>query len=153
MATSQTQPTETKTNTKPVQVTVFDLKTFDKVTLSKDVTMPEKPTSLEDALAAVGNDKDVLLSVIYDGLCERTADEAKKDLSTFTYENDEGEEVTFDGIPCDEKKGKAINGVILGLAKAMGFDKSLSKEKKRELKESARDAIRQNPVMLKAFQG
>ena len=154
---NKTMSPETTTPTVPtkeVTRTVFDLGTFDKVTLTKVITLPAKPTSIQEALAAVGNDSAALLLVIYDGLCEQAAESAKQDLSGFMVESEDGEtSEPYIGTPVDEKKGKAINGAVLNLAKAMGYDKSLSKEKKRELKETAMNALRSNPALVASIQG
>lgn len=142
------------TATKTVKATVFDLKLFDDVKLTKQVTLPVKPTTIQEALEAVGNDSEALLSVIYDGLVERTVESAKNDLSTFQVVNEDGEAgENYTGTPVSEEKGKAINAAILGIAKAMGYEKSLPKEKKSALKDQAMNFMKSNPAMLESIQG
>lgn len=153
MATTQANPAPT-VETRKTQVTVFDLQLFDDVKLVRDVQLPTKPSTIEEALNLVGNDKDALLKVIFDGLCEHAVNEARKDLSTFSVVGEDGKPgELYTGTPCSEEKGDAINKAILGIAKAMGYDKSLPKEKKAALKEQAAEFIRSNPAMLASIQG
>jgi hypothetical protein len=145
----------TTTATKKVQRTVFDLATFDDVTLQKEVTLPTKPTSVEEALAAVGNDASKLLDVIYTGLCDAAAETAKNDISGFRALDEDGKpgDADYTGTFADESKGKAINLAILNMAKAAGYDKSLPLETRNKLKADAKDLIKSNPAMLKFIAG
>lgn len=138
--------------TKKVNRTVFDLTTLERVTLEKEIPLPPKPTSVEEALSAVGNDSKVLLEVIYDGLVERAAEQAKATMDGFTVENDDGETVLYTGTFADESKGKLISNFILAYSKMQGFDKSLPKEKKRAIKESAYEFLRSNPAIVASMQ-
>lgn len=145
-------PSESKT--RKTTMTVFDLGAFDDVKLVREVELPAKPTSIEEALAAVGNDKAALLAVVYDGLCERVVEEAKKHPETFFVLDGEGDPGDlYTGSPVSEAKGKAINLSVLNLAKAMGYDKSLPLEKRNELKKAAFDALRSNPALISMLQG
>src|SRR5712671_6338838 len=119
-------------NTAVVTTTVFDLTAFDDVKLTKTVTLPSAPTTLEEALAAVGNDKGKLLAVIHEGLIAAAKDHARADMSGWA---DAETEEAYTGTYADEAKGKLINAAILSLAKMQGFSKTLEPAKKRDLKE------------------
>lgn len=143
------------TATKKIQRTVFDLASFDDVKLVKSIPVPAKPTTLEEALAAVGNDSAKLLDVIHNGLVEAAVESARADISGFVIDDpdNEGEPVPYTGAYANEEKVDKINKAVLALAKLNGFEKSLDPEKKRELKEAAREFLRSNPAMLASIQG
>lgn len=168
------------TNTAVVTTTVFDLTAFDDVKLTKTITLPTQPTTLDEALAAVGNDKAKLLNVIHEGLIAEAKETARVNMTGFHVVSEEGEVdpleyirdipvVDANGVPvlnedgtpkmsqtgkyADEAKGKLINNVILSFAKMNGFSKDLSKEKKRELKEQATAFLRNNPAAIAGIQG
>lgn len=149
-----TTAAETAVPVEYVQKTVFDLLKFDDVMLKKPITLPNRPTTIEEALAAVGNDSAKLLNVIHDGLKADARERAKADMTGFLVvgEDDELGEV-YTGKYADEAKGKLINNAILSIAKMQGYDKSLPPEKKRELKEKATTFLRENPAMLATIQG
>lgn len=141
-------------NTKNVTKSVFDLQAFGDVKLTRTVTMPVKPATVEEALAAVGNDKQALLSVIYDGLCERAVESARATSDGWLTVDEDGEaSEPYTGQPVSEEKGKAISLAVLNIAKAGGFDKSLPKDKKRELKAQAMEFLRSNPAMVSFIVG
>ena len=147
--TPTNETTNATTNaTKTVKLTVFDLASFDDVQLQKTVTLPTKPTTIHEALAAVGNDQAALLDVIYDGLVERAVESARQDITGFQVEDEEGKLQPYTGSYADEEKTKLINGIVLAMAKLNGFSKDLSKDKKRELKENAKNFVRANPAVL-----
>jgi hypothetical protein len=158
MATSQTTPAangDQKPATKTVQRTVFDLTTFDDVKLKKEVPLPPKPQSIEEALAAVGNDSSKLLDVIYEGLVGQKMDAEYSDINGFKVVGDDGEiGDEYKGTYADESKTKLINAAVLTFAKlnAGGSWDTLSKEKKRELKDNAIAFMRSNPAMLASIQ-
>jgi hypothetical protein len=137
-------------NTAVVTTTVFDLTAFDDVKLTKTVTLPTQPTTLEEALAAVGNDKGKLLDVIHEGLIAAAKDAARADMTGW---NDAETDEAYTGTYADEAKGKLINAAILSLAKMQGFSKSLEPAQKRALKEKAAAFLRSNPAMLAGIQG
>lgn len=141
--------TPSTNGTKTVQLTVFDLTKFDSVTLKKEVSVPSRPESLEAALAACGNDKDKLLSMIHEGMVADAVETARNDVSGFREVTEDGElgEV-YTGKFADEAATDKINAIVLAIAKANGYDKSLDKDAKRKVKENARDFIRQNPAMI-----
>lgn len=147
--------TPTTQTTKNVYKSVFDLVKFDDVKLTRTVQMPTKPATVEEALAAVGNDKQALLNVIYDGLCERAVESARTQSDGWLTVDDESGEASepYTGQPVSEEKGRAISLAVLNIAKAGGFDKSLPKDKKRELKAQAMEFLRSNPAMVSFIVG
>jgi hypothetical protein len=146
-----------KTIVRKTTMKLFDLTTFDNVQLVKMYTaedLPSKPTTVQEALDAVGNDTQVLLSVIYEGLCERQIEQDRKNPQSFRVldEEDEPGEL-FTGTPVTEAQGKAINGMVLNLAKVQGFAKGLDKKVKQAMKETAIQVIRDSPAILKSIVG
>lgn len=151
MSPQTTNETQLGGNTKTVTTSVFDLASFDTVKLSKVITLPSKPASIEEALAAVGNDSQKLLDVIYEGLAADAVETARNDMSGFLIADDDDEEKNgkpYEGKYADEDMSDKINKAVLSMAKVFGFDKSLSKEKKREVKEQAREMLRSNPAFI-----
>lgn len=168
-------PSNESPKVKRIQRTVFDLNAFDSIKLVKDVEMPKKPESVPEALEMVGGDTNRLLQVIYDGLASDVANKAWEDISGFklagTLDKDKDGVTTFtlepkmlsdlkvapgeeyNGNFADEAKADLINAAILSIAKMQGYDKSLSKDKKAELKEKATEFLRSNPAMLASIQG
>lgn len=147
-------PTTVTLPTAKIQRTVFDLTAFDDVKLVKTVTLPTAPTTLEEALAAVGNDSEKLLKVIHEGLVSETKSAAYESIEGFQTLNEDGTPGdTYAGKFADEEKGKLINNAILSIAKINGYEKSLTPEKKRELKDRATAFLRDNPAMLASLQG
>jgi hypothetical protein len=149
-------PSNNEVQVKKIQNTVFDLTTFDSVVLTKNVPMPVKPTSIEEALVAVENDRDALLKVIYDGLCERAIEQAKQTIEGFLVVGEDGEPgEQYTGKYADEDKTKLINAAVLTLAKMQaggGWD-TLDKSAKKNLKSGAVEFLRANPAMLVSLQG
>jgi hypothetical protein len=161
MATTQTNPNEDNTQapaqpTKTVTRTVFDIQKFDDVKLQKVVPLPAKPATIEEALAAVGNDSSKLLDVIYEGLVGQQMDAEYNNIKGFKVVGEDGElGEDYTGQYADESKTKLINAAVLTFAKlnAGGTWDTLSKEKKRELKDNAIAFMRSNPAMLASIQG
>jgi hypothetical protein len=146
--TPQTAPTTMK-----VQRTVFDLAAFDDVKLLKEVPMPKKPEEINEALEILGS-KEKLLEVIYKGLIAEARDAEWENIEGFKIVGDDGEPgELYTGKFADEEKGKLINAAILSIAKKQGYEKSLSKERKAELKATATQFLRSNPAMLQSIQG
>jgi hypothetical protein len=147
-------PTNGTPATKTVQKTVFDLQKFDDVLLKKEVTLPPPVQSVEDALAAVGNDASKLLSVINAGLEDLALNQAREDMNGFRVVDAEGElgEV-YSGRAADEETGKKINAAVLTIAKLNGYEKSLSPEKKAAIKAKSIQFFRDNPAMLGSIAG
>ena len=139
--------------TAKVTRTVFDLTAFDDVKLTKTITLPNQPTSLEEALAACGNDTSKLLTVIHEGLQAEAKSAAYDDIGGFLVVPDEGEPTeTYTGKFAEGEKGKLIGNAILALAKINGYDKSLPAEAKAALKAKATSFLRDNPAMLASLQ-
>ena len=135
--------------TKPIQKTVFDLKLFDDLKIGKTYVVPQTPATIEDALAAVGNDKDKLLEVIGRGLDAHARDLATADNTGWKVFGEDGELAEeYSGTFADESKGKKIAAVVLSLAKMQGYEKSLPAEKKAAIKENVLSMLRANPVFL-----
>ena len=130
--------------TKTVTMSVFDLAEFDSVKLEKEVTLPTVPPTIEDGLAACGNDTAALLETLWKGLCANAVDAAKKDITGFTVVDDDDadshEPYTGKFLDTDTKEGKEkskqIGGMVINFAKMSGYAKSLPREKKRELKDA-----------------
>lgn len=138
--------------TKKVQKTVFDLGTFANVLLVKEVTLPEKPKNVPDALALFGNDTERLLNIIYEGMTAEATDLAKSQMEGFKIIDEDGEPgEEYTGKFADETQGDKIRAGILAMAKMQGYNKDLPKEKKRELKEKAAEFIRSNPAMYQSL--
>ena len=153
MADQNEGTAQTAVETKQIQKTVFDLKVFANILLVKDVEMPRKPETVSEALVMVGNDQSALMDIIYKGLVSRASDEAQKDMSGFKVLGEDGEPgEEYSGNFADGDKKDLINAAILSLAKMQGYEKSLSPEKKRALKEKAADFLRSNPAMLASIQ-
>ena len=134
-----------KVYNKQVQRTIFDLDSFEEVTLVKTIEF-EPVASVQDALVALGNDSAKLLEVINDGLLaekRRIAGGEAGDWHTFT---DEGEvNGPFTGTPANMK---AVNALTLTLAKTVyGFNGDMTKDQKRTAKESARAMIASTPAI------
>ena len=154
MTPTQDTNTVVAPKSNPVTRTVFDLTVFDSVKLEKPFTPPSKPTDLNAALAAVGNDTAKLLDVIHAGLTSEARDAAYNDIQGFLVVGEDGEATEpYVGKFADDAKGKLINNAILAFAKMNGYDKSLPKEKKAALKESATQFLRDNPAAIASIQG
>lgn len=149
---NMTPQTQESPKTKTTQQTVFDLDTFGSLTLYKDYTLPEKPASVESALASVGNDTNRLLDVIQFGLAEQARLQAASSQLGWSSKNDDEEFVAYTGTFADEKLGKAIDGAVLNLAKAaFGYRKELSAEAKTASKQKAMEVIKSNPSVLQSI--
>ncbi len=130
----------------PIQKTVFDLDSFSEVTLIKyfDFTPVE---SVNEALAAVGNDSVKFISIINEGLKAERRRIENADLASFrTFAKDEDGEETkevngpFNGTIADPKM---VNDLVLTLAKTtFGYEKDSTKEEKRTAKDLAMAYVR-----------
>lgn len=129
----------------PIQNTVFDLDSMDEVTLVKTVHFTPA-TSVEAALAVVGNDSAKFLEIINEGLKNHTRETAKEDVSIpWMVEDEEGNKTPFTGAPADSAK---VNGLILNMAKSVfGYSKDMARDAKRAAKESAMGLIRNTPAI------
>lgn len=136
-------------NTYPVQKTVFDLDSFDEVTLVKDYTF-EPVTSVQDAAARLGNDSAKLLAVINDGLRAETSRTARNSNDGWQREDEEGNRTPFAGTLANLK---LVNQCVLSMAKTVfGFSKDLSPDAKRAAKQSAQDLIKNTPAIREGLQ-
>jgi hypothetical protein len=141
----------------PITRTVFDLATFDDLKLQKAFIAPVQPASADDALALVGNDKQKLLNLIYDGMVAEARAAQYDDISGFHMLDENGKETAeeYSGKFADTDRGKAINLTILNMAKSFAgaaWD-SLSTEEKNKNKKDAADMIRSTPAMLARVAG
>lgn len=155
----------TQGDVKRIQKTVFDLNKFSRVTLYKDVTLPKKPETIQEAMSIFENDTKVLLEVIYNGLISRTLAQASAPvdgkLQDFHLPGDTDYPLdmknplgpVYEGSYADEDKQALINSAVLSMAKMLGYSQDNTKEKNDELKAQAMKVIRDNPVMMKSLQG
>ena len=135
--------------TKTVTRTVFDLASFDDVKLEKQVAVPAKPTTIEEALASAGNDTSKLLDLIHEGLVSEAMEAARADMSGFLISDPEDAETNgtpYAGQFASDEQKDHINKLVLDFAKMNGFAKGIAKEKKCALKDEARDTLR--PLLM-----
>lgn len=125
-----------------VQKSVFDLDSFDEMTLVKEFEF-SPVASVEEAVSRLGGDSAKLLEVLNDGLREEVRSQIRNtDDGWHTFSEDNPDEINgeFTGTIADPK---AVNSLVLTLAKTVfGFSKELTKEQKRAAKESAKSMIR-----------
>lgn len=141
---------QVKTTTK----TVLDLGTFDKVTLIKNVPLPEKPKTLAEATALVGNNMDRLMELIYQGLATESVEKAREDSSNwFVMDGANKFGAAYTGSFADEAKTDNINLMILNLAKAGGYNQDLPLAERNRLKDQAKAFIKANPAMIQFISG
>jgi hypothetical protein len=144
---------EVNNMTKRITNSVFDLQAFDDIKLVKDVEVPEKVGSVEEAVKLLDHNQEKLMEIINEGLQAVAIEAARKDLTGWKVENDEGEPgEDYVGTPVDEKKGKLINAAVLAFAKMQGYHKDLSREEKRKKKDAAEDFLRNNPAIIASLQ-
>lgn len=150
----------TQEGVKRIQKTVFDLGTFSNVTLYKDVTLPKKPGSIQEAIASVGNNQEALMDLIFEGLKAKVLAESSDDMTGFCkgtgdypldMKNPLGE--VYSGASASKEKKDLINSAVLGIAKMLGYSSENTSEKNAELKAQAMTIVRGNPVMMKSLQG
>jgi hypothetical protein len=142
--------TPTNSITVKVQDSVFDLTSFDDVTLYKEFQYTPV-TSAEEALARLGNDTDRLLKVINDGLIAEQKQVERANGEGWIALDDEGKPAgPFAGVRAN---GKAVGALVLTLAKSIfGFNKDMNKDQKRAAKESAMNFIRSNDQIRAGLQ-
>jgi hypothetical protein len=152
----------TDSNIKRIQKTVFDLEKFSNVTLYKDVELPSRPESIQEAQAKVGNDTKALLDLIWEGLKAKVLADSSKDTSGFRLpkpdvdypldmKNELGE--VYTGTSASKEKKDIINAAVLSMAKMFGYGSDKTAEENQAAKKQAMDIIRANPVMMKSLQG
>ena len=136
MGTAVVNPTP---KAKMTEKTLFDLSTFEEVTLYKEVAA-SPVSSVQDALARLGGDSNKLLAVINDGLLAEATREARLSPEGWFAKDDEDKLIAFEGVPANAKK---VNGLVLNLAKSVfGFGKDMTKDQKRDAKTAAKDMIK-----------
>jgi hypothetical protein len=128
------------------------LEDFSDVSLYKVVPQTLQVTSLQEALAMVGNDEGKLLALFTDGLNQATVQEARKSPEGWKIvdENGKDTETTFSGSLVSPE---ILNPVVLMMAKLNhGFDEIPKSEKSADLKRAAKEAalrdIRESPLVL-----
>jgi hypothetical protein len=134
-----------------VTKTLFDLSSFEEVTLVKPVEfMP--PATTEEALSRLGGDTAKLMAVIIDGMLSDYKNTLRKTADGWhTFKEDADGEPTseingvFTGQVADSKK---VNNLKLSLAKSVfGFEKGMAKDAKRAAKEAAAEMIKNTPAI------
>ena len=134
-----------------VQKSLFDLQTFDDVLLGKIEPFTDV-VDVKEALHRLNGDTGALNKVINDGLRAHRAQELRNDPTGWhAFKLDDEGEVTnelngpFDGQVADSKK---VGNLVLSLAKSVfGFTQNMSKEEKRQTKESAMDMVKSTPAI------
>lgn len=123
-----------------VQSTIFDLDSFEEVTLIKEGVFTPI-TSLQEAQERLGNSTSKLLEVLNRGMRAEAANSLKTDSAIpFLVLNEDGTTSEFTGTPADAKQ---VNTVTLTLAKTVfGYKSEGSIESRRAAKEQARQMIK-----------
>jgi len=121
---------------------IFDLNTFEEMTLVKSCPDPAPATSVEDVMARIGGDTSKLMSILNKGLVELTREELKNNDSVpEMVENEDGTLAAVENVqPADMG---AVNNVVLTLAKTV-FGFKNPRDAKPEEKEAVRVANRQS---------
>lgn len=154
MATTEVSPM-----TKEVRTTVFDLKQFDSIELGKNIQLPAKPQSLEEATQLFANDKQRMLDIIWSGLCAEAIENAENDKTGWHEFTEDGNLAPeeYSGNYADAEKKKQIDAMILNFAKAIGlwtpekWSKAESAKKKNEARDTARAIMFENQAMMDMF--
>lgn len=131
----------------------INLEDFSEVSLFKLVPQVAAVTSIEDALARLGNDPSKLFSVITDGLNGLAVEEARKSQEGWLTVDENGKDTqeVFKGTLVSPE---VLNPVVLMLAKLNhGFDEiekksDKSADLKRAAKEKAMEDIKNSPIVL-----
>src|SRR5215471_3435975 len=82
--------TPTEQSTAIVQKTVFDLALFNDVLLKKEVSLPNRPKSVQECMEAIGNDTEKFISIFYEGLVEDAKSKAREDMAGFKVVDEDG---------------------------------------------------------------
>jgi hypothetical protein len=145
MATSNVTPTSTVTKEPPVIRTVFDLDSFDEVTLQKAV--PFSPvSSIEEANKVLGHDAAKFLAIVNTGLRTELRNAAVSDTSIpWMVADEKGNLTPFSGTAADNK---VVSALRLNLAKnVFGYksdEQGGNAESRSAAKEKALEFIRGN---------
>lgn len=141
----------------PITRTVFDLDTFESVTLTKNVPDFVPAENTTEVLTRIGNDHNKMLELLNAGLkaAERDSVESNKEIPFLAAKlDDDGEEteelIPYTGTPANPEK---VNALKLTLAKTVfGYNKSMSKDEKKVAKESAIAMIKDTPAIKAGLQ-
>lgn len=127
------------------------LEDFSEVSLYKVVPQTLQVTSLQEALAMVGNDESKLLALFTEGLNQAQVAEARKSSEGWKIvdENGKDTETVFSGSLVSSE---IFAPTVLQFAKLMyGFSEAKNIEEKRAAKESAIGFIKSQPIILEAL--
>lgn len=138
----------------PITKTVFDLDTFEEVTLTKAVPDFIPAENTHEVLARVGNDSAKMLELLNAGLKAAERDAVADNVTIpFMVLDDSTEPATekeFTGTPANMEK---VNALKLTLAKTVfGYNKSMSPEEKAAAKEAAIKMIKDTPAIKAGLQ-
>jgi hypothetical protein len=132
-----------------VRKRVFDLKSFDDVSLGLELTPTPAFTSLQEALAFYNNDESAVLKALNEDKLQREVEAAQdRPISDFRSFEDE-EETKLNGpadiLPVNEK---LVSELVLNVAKnSFGFARGTGTEKNRAAKAAALEFIRKSDAL------
>lgn len=133
-----------------VQKSGISLDTFETVKLFRDYVKPEPVTSVEDALARLGNDSAKLLSVISDGLKAEAQKNAREAVDGWYEKADDGSKEPFTSQLADSED---VNPVVLMFAKlSFGYDEATTPEARKQAKIDAFEHIKSDPKIVSSLQ-
>lgn len=138
-------PSNGTAKTSRVQRTLFNLDTFQDVTLVKDFPAPAPVETVQDALARLGNDSKALMAIINGGLLAEERNKQAGDPNGWMELDEESGNVggPFNGTVADIKK---VNALVLTMAKTVfGYSKDLTNEQKEATKNQAKEFIQSTP--------
>ncbi len=127
--------------------------TFEDVTLYKDIPVVSPVTSLDDAMARLGNDTAKLFAIITEGIQSEAKESARKATDGWlTF--DENEKPTSEVFTGNLLASEVVNPIVLQFAKLM-FDfpegKGSDPDKKRASKQAARDYIKNDAKLMEGL--
>lgn len=144
--------------TKKTERAGIDLETFSDVRMFKHVPTVAEVTSVNDALARLGNDHAKLLSIIRDGLESHEIEKARNEPTGWKLYDAEGKETDqeYNGTLVDSE---ILNPLVLTIAKnSFGYDEADSitdvekkRAAKRKAKEEAQEFIGSAPKLLQGL--
>ena len=146
-----TPTTETKSIVKILTKNVFDLATFDNVKVGIEFTPTPALSTMQDALAYLGNDESKIVAAI-NKLKVEGEEKAALDqpISAFhSFVDDEDESKGLNG-PANvvEAHEDTVNTAVLNIAKQVyGYQRGLGSEHNKAARQKAIDYIRANPAV------
>ena len=153
-----TQATPNPAATQPVATTKLttksgiDLATFEDVLLAKEIPVIPPVTSVQEALARVGNDASKLLSIINDGLQDIEVQKARETNEGWMQTDDNGKP-TSTPYTGQLANSADVNPVVLQFAKLMfDYDEAPDADAKRKAKDLAKAEIKKMPNVLAGLQ-